>query len=118
MNDLYSLILELTLSQFQSVKKGLTLLSILINPSNPYLSVYNIITELNNMSPTPFHWTLTPFLSQYIARKQNLASLLTLVGSYELCRIIGPSREEEFFARLKIPQKHQIVIRYSIYIDI
>lgn len=84
----------------------------LINPSNNYIPVYHLITEITN--ETNLHWTLSPFVAPYIARKNNLASLLTLIGTYEICRIIGPSREEEFFARRKISMKHQLAVKDPI----
>ena len=50
----------------------------LYNPVYNYVSVYSVITEITHENK--LHWCLVPFTLKFLRRKNNLASLITLIG--------------------------------------
>ncbi|PRP89826.1 hypothetical protein PROFUN_00168 [Planoprotostelium fungivorum] len=126
-----------TSNEMRSISQGIDLLSRLCSPVDRYLPHYLITAHVSHLiyntthpSPPPavqisqspammpreagpivgyVHWTLYSFVKNYLLSKNNLASVLTVSDSADLCRLIGPSKEDEALWRKDIPLVHRII---------
>ena len=104
------------LQVYQSCREVMKLLLKFTDPN--LISMYTLIFEVkkifNDIQETS-HWVLKPLTDIIYSRKHNLASLLTVTGALERCRLVSKYRNDTISTSL--PTYHQIIDESNAYIE-